>query len=455
MAYLSRYAGKPVCLLGFGRSSEALLCDLLSSGAQVCVRDRSRTPRSPTAAWEKAGVRFLLGDGWLDDLFEDILIRSPAVRPDLAEIAAALARGATLTSECELFCELTPATLLFVTGSDGKTTTATLAARFLSEGVSSVGARVFLGGNIGEPLFSHLPEMRACDFAVLELSSFQLMGNLPPAPRAVITNISENHLNWHRGMEEYLASKRRVLGVGTHAILNADNAYTAEIALSYPQKTLFSSSRSRAELASTFGEGPVLTAEGGAIALDGKPLLPLSDIRVAGVHNLENLMAALGLVLPYLPESTALSRVSRAFSGVAHRLEDVGTVRGVHYVESSIDSTPTRTAASLAAVGKCAYLLCGGKGKGLSFAPLREAIAGRVGTLIVFGECRAEIATACFGFGGRILSAPSLCEAIALAKCEAREGDTVLLSPAATSFDEFLDFEERGEYFRRAVLLGE
>ncbi len=455
MAYLTRYAGKSVSLLGFGRSSEALLSDLLSSGARVCVRDRSLSPRAATAAWEEAGGRFRLGDGWLDDLSEDVLIRSPAVRPDLPEIIGAPARGAILSSECELFCELCPATVLFVTGSDGKTTTATLAARFLSEGVSPTGARVFLGGNIGEPLFSHLSEMRPSDFAVLELSSFQLMGNLPPASRAVITNISENHLNWHHGMGEYVAAKRRVLREGTHAILNADNAYTAEIALQYPKKTLFSSTKTRKELLCAFGECPVLTLEGGCIALDGRALLSLSDIRVAGMHNLENFMAALGLVSPYLPEGADLLRVSRAFSGVAHRLEEVGILRGVRYIGSSIDSTPTRTAASLAAVGRCTYLLCGGRGKGLSFVPLREAVIGRVGTLIVFGECRAEIASCCFGFGGRILSVPSMREAVALAKCEARAGDTVLLSPAATSFDEFLDFEERGECFRRAVLCDE
>lgn len=455
MAFLSRFADKDVCLLGFGRSSEALLSDLLASGARVCVRDRSHAPRASVDTWRRAGVRFLLGDGWLDHLSEDVLIRSPAVRPDLPEIAVALARGAALTSECELFCELTPATLLFVTGSDGKTTTATLTSRFLQEATAPTGSRVFLGGNIGEPLFSHLSEMRASDFAVLEVSSFQLMGNLRPASRAVITNISENHLNWHRDMTEYVSAKRRVLRVGTHAVLNADNAYTAEIALSCPQKTLFSSTKTREELTATFGQCPVLAVEEGTIALDGNPLLSLSDIRVAGVHNLENFMAALGLVAPYLSQDAAPSRVARDFHGVAHRLEEVGVIRGVRYIGSSIDSTPTRTAASLAAVGRCAYLLCGGRGKGLSFAPLREALIGRVGTLIVFGECRAEIASCCFGFGGRILSVPTMREAIALVKCEAREGDMVLLSPAATSFDEFLDFEERGEFFRRAVLYDE
>lgn len=451
MPDLSRFSGKRVTLLGFGRSSEALLPALLSAGARVTVRDASHTPRASLAAWEKEGVRFHLGAAWLCDLYDDIIIRSPAVRPDLPAIAHATARGALLTSECELFCEYTPATLLFVTGSDGKTTTATLTALLLREALKDT-ARVYLGGNIGEPLFPRLFEMTPADFAVLELSSFQLMGNLRPAARAAITNISENHLNWHRGMKEYVAAKRRALGKRTHAVLNADNAYTAEIALSHPHKTLFSSTKTKNELTRVFGSCQTLTLEGGHITLDSRPLLALSDIRVAGKHNLENLMAALGLIAPYLTEQTDLAPAVRSFRGVPHRLEEVGTVRGVRYIGSSIDSTPTRTAAALSAVGYCAYLLCGGRGKGLSFAPLLEAARGRVGTLVTFGECRVEIASACASFGGRLLSAPTMRDAVALVKREAKEGDTVLLSPACTSFDEFLDFEERGKAFRRAVL---
>lgn len=451
MPDLSRFSGKRVTLLGFGRSSEALLPALLSAGAHVTVRDSSHTPRSSLAAWEKEGIRFQLGAAWLDHLCEDILIRSPAVRPDLPAVARALSHGACLTSECELFCEYTPATLLFVTGSDGKTTTATLAALLLREALKDT-ARVHLGGNIGEPLFPRLNEMNRGDVAVLELSSFQLMGNLRPAARAVITNISENHLNWHHGMEEYITAKCRALGERTHAVLNADNPYTAKIALSRPQKTLFSSTKTKKELTRVFGSCQTLTSDGKYILLNGHPLLSLADVRIAGKHNLENLMAALGLIAPYITEETEITPTVRAFRGVPHRLEEIGTVRGVRYIGSSIDSTPTRTAAALSALGRVSYLLCGGRGKGLSFAPLLEAARGRVGTLVTFGECRDEIASACMGFGGRILSAPTMKEAVTLVKREAREGDTVLLSPACTSFDEFLDFEERGNAFRHAVL---
>ncbi len=452
ISFSDRFSGKEVTLLGFGRSSAALLDTLLAAGARITVRDRATAPRLSHKEWEARGVHFLFGDGWLSELSEPLLVRSPAVRPDLPEIQGALARGATLTSECELFCEACPATVLAVTGSDGKTTTATLAATLLRAAVEHTGARVYLGGNNGTPLFPRLCEMTARDFAVLELSSFQLMGDLVPPARAVITNISENHLNWHHGMEEYVAAKKRILGRDTHAVLSADNPYTAEIAIRHPRKTVFSATQPRAALVRAYPQAATVTVEGGCVALDGRALLSLSDIRLVGRHNLENYMAALGLIALYTRDVAPLSSAARAFLGVAHRLEEVARVDGVRYIDSSIDSTPTRTAAALSAMGRVSFLLCGGRGKGLSLDPLRAAIVGRVGTLIVFGECRDEIATACFGYGGRILSAPTLREATGLAMREARAGETVLLSPACTSFDEFADFEERGAFFRRTVL---
>lgn len=453
MAFPSGFLEKEVALLGFGRSNVALLDALLSAGACVTVRDRATDCRLSRAEWEARGVRFVLGDEWLSGLSESLIVRSPAVRPDLKEIRAALARGATLTSESELFCEACPATVLAVTGSDGKTTTATLAATLLRAAVAGTGARVYLGGNNGTPLFPRLPEMKEGDFAVPELSSFQLMGALRPPARAAITNISENHLNWHRGMDEYVAAKKNILGPDTHAVLNADNAYTAAIAARHPHKTLFSATQTRMELLQEWGEASTLTVEDGAIALDERALLSLSDIRLPGRHNLENYMAALGLIAPYIRDTAALGPAARGFFGVAHRLEEVACVGGVRYIDSSIDSTPTRTAAALAALGRVSFLLCGGRGKGLSFAPLRAALPCRVGTLIVFGECRRELADACLGFGGRLLSARSMRDAVTLAAREARAGDTVLLSPACTSFDEFTNFEERGDCFR-AVALG-
>ena len=451
MVHYTSFIGKTAALLGLGRSNLPLLYELARRGARLSVRDArapSALPLSPDAL-RGMGVRLITGDGYLDGICEDYLFRSPGMRPDLPPLLAAMNRGARLCSEYEMFAALCPATLLGITGSDGKTTTTTLAGMILAEVYG--GGRVFVGGNIGTPLFPSLAAMRQGDFAVAELSSFQLM-TPPRAPeRAVITNITENHLNWHHGMDEYVMAKRNILSPGTHAVLNAENALTAAIAREWGDKTLFSSRRDRVTLRSAFGGCHTVTAENGVLYYDDIPLFPVADILLRGRHNLENYMAAIGLVYPYLPDSAPVWRVARRFVGVSHRLERVGVARGVTYYNSSIDSTPTRTAAALSALGGAPILLCGGADKGLSFAPLAEAVRGRVRALILFGAARGKIGAAMRAAGVPFIEAAGMREALAAARAMARAGDTVLLSPACTSFDEFRDFEERGEVFRRQV----
>lgn len=449
-AYTS-FAGKTAALLGLGRSNLPLLSELARRGARLSVRD-ARSPGDlplPPAELQSMGVRLITGAGYLDGIYEDYLFRSPGMRPDLPPLLQAIGQGAQLCSEYEMFAALCPATLLGITGSDGKTTTTTLAGLILSEVYG--GGRVFVGGNIGVPLLPSLAAMRQGDFAVAELSSFQLM-TAPRAPeRAVITNITENHLNWHHGMDEYVMAKRKILAPGTHAVLNAENEMTAAIAREWGDKTLFSSRRTRAALVAAFGTCHTVTEEEGVLCYDGEPLFPTADILLQGRHNLENYMAAVGLVYPYLPESAPVWRVARRFAGVTHRLERVGIARGVTYYNSSIDSTPTRTVAALSALGGTPILLCGGADKGLSFAPLAEAVQGRVRALILFGAARGKIGAAMRAAGVPFTEAVGMREALTAARALARAGDTVLLSPACTSFDEFRDFEERGEVFRRQV----
>ncbi len=451
MVNYTSFIGKTAALLGLGRSNLPLLCELARRGARLSVRDKRSAgdlPVSPTEL-QSMGVRLFTGKGYLDDLYEDYLFRSPGMRPDLPPLLAAQARGARLCSEYEMFAALCPATLLGITGSDGKTTTTTLAGLILSEVYG--GGRVFVGGNIGVPLLSSLPRMGQGDFAVAELSSFQLM-TAPRAPsRAVITNITENHLNWHHGMNEYVMAKRKILSPGTHAVLNAENDLTAAIAREWGDKTLFSSRRTRAELIAAFGVCHTVTEESGVLCYDDIPLFPTSDILLRGKHNLENYMAALGLVYPYLPGGVPVWRVARRFTGVPHRLERVGVARGVTYYNSSIDSTPTRTAAALAALGGNPILLCGGADKGVSFSPLADAVRGRVRALFLFGAARGKIGAAMRAADIPFLEADSMQKALAAAREMAVSGDSILLSPACTSFDAFRDFEERGEVFRRQV----
>ena len=450
MADFTDLRGKSAAILGLGRANLPLLDALAARGARLSVRDLrppDALPLSP-AALAARGIRLFCGKGYLDGLFEDYLFRAPGMRPDLPPLCEAVARDARLVSEYEMFAALCPAPLLGITGSDGKTTTTTLAGLFLREDGAR---RVFVGGNIGTPLLSLLPAITAEDVAVAELSSFQLMGNARAPTRAVITNISENHLDWHRNMAEYIAAKRRILSPDTHAVLNADNPVTAAIARERADKTLFSSRRSRTELHAAFGQAHTVTAEGGAVCYDDIPLFPVAALRLRGRHNLENCMAAIGLTYPLVRDKDAFHRVARSFGGVAHRLEQIGVARGVTYYNSSIDSTPTRTAAALAALGGTPILLCGGRGKGLSYTPLAEAVRGRVRALLLFGEARDEIACAMREAGVGYECFASMEEALDRAREIAAAGDCVLLSPACTSFDAYRNFEERGECFRRQV----
>ena len=446
------FSGKRVCLLGLGTSNQAMLDFLLAHGARVTVREERDKTALPISegALRRRGVRLVCGKDAFADMEEEILFRSPGIRPDLPPLARAVARGAHLLCESQLFSYLSPARLLAVTGSDGKTTTTALSAHILTHARRDRNTRVALGGNIGAPLIAEADRLLAADFAVVELSSFQLMSPHRPPVRAAVTNISENHLNWHRGMSEYIDAKRSILGEGTHAVLNAENEITASFAWEREDRTLFSSRRTHNELTRTFGACHTVTEENGMLAYDGEPLFPASVVPLPGRHNLENVMAAVALTLPYVDLSSLPAAVA-SFSGVAHRLQTVASVGGVRYVDSSIDSTPTRTAAALSALSCTPILLCGGRGKGLSYAPLVSAVCGRVRALLLFGEAREDIARAMRKAGQDFSSFPSMREAVTSAKKIARCGDTVLLSPACTSFDEFRNFEDRGDAFCRLV----
>ncbi len=437
--------GRSATLLGFGRSNQALLEFLLPFGMRLSIREQEEKDLHAYAA---RGITLHTGAGYLENLTEDLIFRTPGVRPDLPPLLAAQARGAKISGEYDLFASLCPATLLGITGSDGKTTTTTLCGRLLRK----AGLAAYVGGNIGHPLICDLPAMRTGDLAVAELSSFQLMTAPHPPARAVITNISENHLNWHRDMAEYIQAKERILGPKTHAVLNADDPLTAALALYRTDKTLFSVRRTHAALLSAFSPCHTVTREAGWICYDAQPLCPVTDICLPGIHNAANLLAAIGLVFPYLPSATVVGEVARSFTGVPHRLELLGKAKGVCYYNSSIDSTPTRTAAALSALGLRPLVLCGGRSKGLSFAPLRTALATHAKAVLLFGEARAEIVEALHGLSLPITQYQTMQEACAAAHAMAVPGDSILLSPACTSFDEFQDFEARGDAFRRAFL---
>lgn len=448
----------PFAVVGLGISNLPLIDFLLAHGATVVARDRkSREELGDTAArLEAAGVTLRLGEQYLEVLDERVIFRSPGLRPDLPEFLGAIRHGAYVTSEMELFLELTPARVLGITGSDGKTTTTTLTALFLraEQELRGSAVRVFVGGNIGEPLLPRAEDMTANDFAVVELSSFQLMDLRVSPERAAVTNLSPNHLNWHTDMEEYIEAKANIFRGSGNSLLvtNAENGDCLRLAAECKVPvTLFSSVKTDEEEFPLVASRAVYVRDG-MICLSGKPILAVSDILLPGRHNLENYMTAIGLTAG-LVSPEAVRRVATTFRGVAHRLERVAVKNGVTFINSSIDSSPTRTMAALSALEGKPIVICGGRDKHVPFDDLARALNDRAKAVVLTGEAAGLIGAALETVGATVpvYTEAEFDRAVRRAAELAAAGDTVLLSPACTSFDAFRNFEERGERFRRLV----
>ena len=457
-------------VVGLGISNLPLIDFLLSHGAAVSARDRkSREELGDVVRdLESKGVRVITGDGYLNQLDEQIIFRSPGLRPDLPAFRSALQRGAVLTSEMELFLDLCPATVIGITGSDGKTTTTTVTGLLLKTECEKRGrGRVFIGGNIGEPLLPRVEQMTSDDFAVVELSSFQLQTATHSADVAAVTNVTPNHLNWHTDMEEYVLAKTNIFRhpQNRRIVLNAENDVT--VALGTQQSTpvtWFSSSRTPptdfASLLSRKDDRAIYLCDGRITLWDGeKPttMLGTKDILIPGKHNVENYMTAIALCDGWVSRET-IKHVASTFGGVRHRLERVRTVDGVTYYNGSIDSTPSRTAAALSALApQRPIVICGGYDKHVPFDPLADTLSEHAKAVILTGATANAIHTA-------LASHPSVqngtlpvymeadfARAVALAREIANAGDVVLLSPACASFDAFRNFEERGDRFCEIV----
>ncbi len=493
---MERIRGGDCAVLGYGVSNRPLVEWLMTHGAgSVTVRDKRSAEAmekdGDTARIQAAGATLVCGDDYLDGLSGDVIFRSPGFRPDLPEIRAAVEAGAILTSEMELFLALTEARVVAISGSDGKTTTTTLTSLILEAACKRTEkGRVYRGGNIGTPLLPFVEAMTADDFAVVELSSFQLqtMGEGASVNCGALTNISPNHLNWHIDMEEYVAAKANLLGgeIPPVAVLNARNDYTRAIGatLTYPVVWFTGErdlpfgylpdvlNRERGDMAVYEREGTILLATPLADGVRMTPVLDIARIRLPGRHNIENFMTAIALTCtafgndaaPAAPADAAA--VADTFTGVPHRLELVRERDGIRYYNGSIDSSPSRTVAALTAMRETnaregrrdPLVICGGQDKHVPFDPLATALCHMASRVVLTGEARGQILDALHGCPDYdpqklpVTVIPDYREAMKVACEMAAEGDTVLLSPACTSFDAFKNFEERGEVFRKIVM---
>ncbi len=442
------FRGKKCVVLGLGISNLPLIDFLLDRGAKVDARDQKviDTSNETIKHFLDRGVTFRCGTDYLKDIDGDFVFRSPGIRPDVPEIAAAVKNGAVLTSEMELFFELCPAKIFAITGSDGKTTTTTLTYKLLEAEAKKEGngRRVYVGGNIGAPLLPKVAEMTSADYAVVELSSFQLMTMQKSAWAAAMTNITPNHLNWHADMEEYTVSKFNVYLHGAkRVVLNADNDLTAARIGKTGAEELTFSLQGKANICETDGY----------ITVNGEKVLRTADIRIPGRFNVANYMCAIGMTLGFVSAET-ITEVATTFGGVEHRNEFVREVNGVKYYNSSIDSSPSRTMAALSAYPQKPILICCGRDKHVPFDEMATVILQKAKALVLSGEARDKIFSAMQAAEHGdfpIVIEPDFAKAIVAAKALAKEGDIVLLSPSCTSFDAFKNFEERGKKFKEIV----
>lgn len=441
---------KNVAVVGIGVSNIPLIEFLINLEAKVTAFDKKTKEElgEVVAKYEKQGVKFQLGEGYLDKLtgFE-VIFKTPSMRIDGKELTAAKAEGAYITSEMEEFIRYCPAKIYGITGSDGKTTTTSLVYAILK----AAGYRTWVGGNIGTPLFTKIEEIQPDDRVVLELSSFQLMTIDTSTDIALITNLSPNHLDMHKDLEEYIDSKKNIYkfqGSNDLLILNDDNDVTKGIE-GEGKGRLYTFSRQHAvENGAYYKDGDLF--------VNGQKVCSKDEVRLKGMYNIENLLAAFAMTADEV-DVEYMKQVASEFTGVEHRNEFVRNYKGVEFYNNSIASSPTRTLASLKAFEKPVILIAGGRDKKVPFDSLAFEGYPYIKELILLGEAKMQIEFVFNklkqekGIEVPVHIVETLEDAVNKAMEISKEGDIVTLAPACTSFDMFANFEVRGNRYKDII----
>jgi len=445
--YKKSLKDKKISVIGIGVSNIPLIRFLIDGGAKVTAHDKKSAEALGEAYTEllALGADFVLGEDYLKNIPEgcQIIFKTPGLRGDVPELLEATERGITVTSEMELFFELCPCEIIAVTGSDGKTTTTTLVGEMLKAG----GFTCHIGGNIGKPLVAELENIKAGDKAVIELSSFQLFSMKKSPKVAVVTNVTPNHLDWHKDFDEYIESKKNIMKYqdkNSVLVTNSANDITKKFAC-----------EAKGENRSFSSKGDALVhLKDGSIFYGDEKIINVDDILIPGMHNVENYMAAIAATRDYISKEVVVD-VAKSFGGVPHRIELVRELDGVRYYNDSIASSPARTTAGLNAFDEKVILIAGGYDKKIPFDEFGSVICEHVKKLILVGVTSDKIEAAvknAKNYNGLPIYRESEFEkAIKTARDVAEKGDVIMLSPACASFDLFKNFEERGNTFKKIV----
>lgn len=449
--------GKKVAFIGAGVSHKRCIEQFVELGAQVTLCDQKKSLEDFGAyadTLRRLHVRLSLGEHYTDGFAgQDIIMRTPGYEYYKPELQAALQAGTKVTSEVELFFELCPCEIVAVTGSDGKTTTTTL----ISKMFEAAGRKVFLGGNIGAALLPQLADVTPEAVAVVELSSFQLISMRVSPKVAVVTNVTPNHLDHHKDMQEYIDAKRNILlwqVPPCRAVLGFENEISRGMQKDCKGEQVWFTRLHDTDKGAFLRESDdtLCYAENGVVT----PILPRAEVKLRGLHNVENLLAAIAAVWGRVPVE-AMRQVGSTFTGVEHRIEPVRTLDGVTYYNDSIASSPTRTIAGLRSFNQKIILIAGGYDKKIPYEPLAPEILAHVKTLVLMGATGPRIEAAVRGCAGfdesalTILHADSMQHAVELARGAAQPGNVVSLSPASASFDLYPNFEVRGRDYKNIV----
>lgn len=442
--------GKTVLVIGLGRTGVATAGFLLERGGRVLAADEKPVSELGDIVEPLKGMANLemgIGQDEVDVLSRtDLIVPSPGVPPSNPLLAEGAARGIPIVSELELASGYVKKPIIAITGTNGKTTTTTLVGEMLAH----CGRRAFVGGNIGTPLISYVRGGQEDDFVVVEVSSFQLQWVRDFHPFvAMLLNVTCDHLDYHGSFEEYRSVKERIFarqGSGDLAILNADDPASAALAKRLTAEHVVSFSSSAALEEGIFVDGEALRYR-----IAGKDeRYPVGAIRLQGAHNLENVMAAIVAARMCGCPPGGIAEVLKSFAGIAHRIEFAGRVDGVAYYDDSKGTNVDAVYRALGSFTGPVVLLLGGRYKGGDFGILAGPLREKVKTLVLFGEAAGEI-EAMIGGIVKTERAGSLKEAVGMARGAASSGDTVLLSPGCSSFDEFRNYEERGSAFKGIV----